>query len=178
MERMELTPTRKGALAEMAIMHRAFELGVNVYRPVAEGARADMIFELGSFLTRIQVKTGRIVKDAVIVAARSCRSKPDGTYVRETYARDEVDAVAVYCPANRRCYLIPIDVVPPSGSMSLRLAPAKNNQLKGLHSAAEYELNLGAIAQLGERRHGMAEVVGSSPTSSTPQEPRIARLFS
>ena len=25
----------------------------------------------------------------------------------------------------------------------------------------------GAIAQLGERRHGMAEVVGSSPTSST-----------
>ena len=26
---------------------------------------------------------------------------------------------------------------------------------------------LGAIAQLGERRHGMAEVVGSIPTSST-----------
>jgi hypothetical protein len=25
---------------------------------------------------------------------------------------------------------------------------------------------LGAIAQLGERRHGMAEVVGSIPTSS------------
>jgi hypothetical protein len=26
---------------------------------------------------------------------------------------------------------------------------------------------LGAIAQLGERRHGMAKAVGSSPTSST-----------
>jgi hypothetical protein len=26
---------------------------------------------------------------------------------------------------------------------------------------------LGAIAQLGERRHGMAEVEGSSPSSST-----------
>jgi hypothetical protein len=30
--------------------------------------------------------------------------------------------------------------------------------------AAQYEL--GAIAQLGERRHGMAEVEGSSPSSS------------
>ena len=32
----------------------------------------------------------------------------------------------------------------------------------------------GAIAQLGERRHGMAEVVGSSPTSSIPASPRDA----
>ncbi len=28
-------------------------------------------------------------------------------------------------------------------------------------------IRLGAIAQLGERRHGMAEVEGSSPSSST-----------
>ena len=30
---------------------------------------------------------------------------------------------------------------------------------------------LGAIAQLGERCHGMAEVVGSSPTSSIEEVP-------
>jgi PD-(D/E)XK endonuclease len=174
---VDLTPTRKGALAEMAVMHRAFELGINVYRPVAEGARADMIFEVGPYLVRIQCKTGRVVKEAIVIAARSCRSKPDGSYVRETYGRDEVDAVAAYCPANGRCYVVPIDHVPPSGSMSLRLTPAKNNQLKGLHFAAEYELDHGAIAQLGERLHGMQEVAGSSPASSTPEEPRIARLF-
>jgi hypothetical protein len=34
-------------------------------------------------------------------------------------------------------------------------------------------IRLGAIAQLGERRHGMAEVEGSSPSSSIAfREPR------
>ena|ERR1700722_17144101 len=33
--------------------------------------------------------------------------------------------------------------------------------------------HLGAIAQLGERRHGMAEVEGSSPSSSTSKEHRM-----
>jgi hypothetical protein len=173
---MELSPTRKGALAEIAVVHRAFELGVDVYRPVAEGTRADMIFGLGPWLLRVQCKMARVARDVVVVGARSCRSRPDGTYVRTTYGRDEVDAIAAYCRANDRCYLIPIDAVPPSGAVSLRLAPARNNQLKGLHFAADYEFDLGAIAQLGERCHGMAEVVGSSPTSSTSKEPRVARL--
>jgi hypothetical protein len=38
----------------------------------------------------------------------------------------------------------------------------------------------GAIAQLGERLHGMQEVVGSSPTSSTSEgpanQPLLARV--
>ncbi len=91
-----MTPTRKGALAEMAIMHRAFELGVDIYRPAAEGTRADMVFEIQGRLARIQCKTGRVVRDALVVAARSCRSKPDGTYVRKTYDPAEVDGIAVY----------------------------------------------------------------------------------
>jgi hypothetical protein len=49
--------------------------------------------------------------------------------------------------------------------MRLRLTPAANNQEAAINYAADYDF--GAIAQLGERRHGMAEVVGSSPTSST-----------
>ena len=47
--------------------------------------------------------------------------------------------------------------------------PAINHQEAAITYAADHEL--GAIAQLGERRHGMAEVVGSSPTSSTPSRP-------
>ena len=39
--------------------------------------------------------------------------------------------------------------------------------------AADY--TLGAIAQLGERRHGMAEAVGSSPTSSIAEIPHGTR---
>ena len=62
--------------------------------------------------------------------------------------------------------------------LSLRLDPAKSNQLVGLNWAHMFDFasidwsqleHLGAIAQLEERRHGMAEAVGSSPTSSTPR---------
>src|SRR5438105_7103412 len=43
-----------------------------------------------------------------------------------------------------------------------------------LHWAEDYEFvaklgQLGAVAQLGERRHGMAEVTGSIPVGSIPQ---------
>ncbi len=51
--------------------------------------------------------------------------------------------------------------------MHLRLAPARNGQRAALHWAEQY--NLGAVAQLAERRHGMAEARGSNPLSSTSQ---------
>ena len=157
-------------------MRRAFELGVDVYRPIAEGTRSDMIFEWGGLLMRIQVKTGRLSRGAIVVSAKTFRLKSSG-YVRGTYTPEEVDAIAAYCHGNRRCYLVPIDEIPASGGMHLRLNAAKNNQLKRLHFAADYELTHGAIAQLGERLSGTQEVAGSSPASSTT-EPRIARLFS
>jgi hypothetical protein len=50
--------------------------------------------------------------------------------------------------------------------MDLRLVRAGNNQRAAINFAADYELS-GAVAQLEERRHGMAEVRGSSPLSST-----------
>jgi hypothetical protein len=174
---VEWTPNQKGAIAEAAVALGATRAGIPVFKPIFEDRRYDFVFEAPTGLLRVQVKWARERRGAVLVIARTSRIVTGGRFERTTYSTDEVDAVAVYCPDTECCYFIPIFDIPASGCMSLRLTQAKNNQLKGLHSAAEYELNLGAIAQLGERRHGMAEVVGSSPTSSTPQEPRIARLF-
>ncbi len=166
-----------GAIAEAAVAAEATKLGIPVLRPVFQDLRYDFAFDLGSRLVRVQCKSVRLRRNVVDIKARTCR-RVAGGYVRGTYTSAEVDAVAAYCPDLDRCYLVPIEDFPPSGCISLRLFPAKNNQLKGLHFAAEYELDLGAIAQLGERRYGIPEVAGSSPASSTPEEPRIARLFS
>jgi hypothetical protein len=166
-----------GAAAEAAIAWEATKLGIPVLRPLFIDCRYDLVFEVSTGLLRIQCKWAPLDDDVVLVRARTCRRTATG-YDRGTYSAEDVDAIAVYAAKVDRCYLVPIEDIPASGSMSLRLKPAKNNQFKGLHSAAEYELNSGAIAQLGERLHGMQEVVGSSPTSSTSQEPRVARLFS
>ena len=88
-----------------------------------------------------------------------------GGYRTTTYSADEVDAIAIYCLELDRCYLLPIALVERRTCIHLRLAPSKNNQKMSIHWASDYEL--GAIAQLGERRAGSAKVVGSSPTSST-----------
>jgi prevent-host-death family protein len=90
---------------------------------------------------------------------------------RAGYAADEIDAVVAYCDELKRCFLIPMDVVGTQGGMWLRVDAPRNGQRAALHFAADYEL-AGAVAQLGERRHGMAEVRGSSPLSSTPQAER------
>ena len=106
--RVVLTTNQKGAIAETAILHEATKHGIVVYRPAVEGARADMIFEIGAPLVRVQCKWARLIGQIVEVRARTCRRGPNGTYVRSTYSADEVDAVAAYCPELDRCYLVPI----------------------------------------------------------------------
>src|SRR5579875_1210065 len=49
-----------------------------------------------------------------------------------------------------------------------RLTPPRNGRRSCITLAEEFSFD-GAIAQLGERLHGMQEVAGSSPASSTPR---------
>ena len=173
-----MDPNQKGAIAEAAVASSATRLGIPVLKPLFEDRRYDLVFETERGLLRVQCKWARRRRNVIDLKARTFRLVSGGGWAQSTYTADEIDAVAVYCPDVDRCYVVPVQDLPPSGCLSLRLTPAKNNQLKGLHSAAEYELSLGAIAQLGERLSGTQEVVGSSPTSSTSEEPRVARLFS
>jgi hypothetical protein len=170
-----LSSNQKGAIAETAILHEATKHGIVVYRPAVEGARADMIFEVGTRLLRIQCKWARLVGQAVEVRARTCRRGPNGTYVRGSYSAAEVDAIAAYCMANETSYLVPFSLFESQTALYLRLSPARNNQQRLVHWAEQYRL--GAIAQLGERHTGSVEVVGSSPTSSMTKPPRRAALF-
>jgi hypothetical protein len=51
-----LSTDQKGNIAEAAIIVAAVKLGVDVYRPVGEGGRYDMIFEVDDRLFRVQCK--------------------------------------------------------------------------------------------------------------------------
>ena len=156
--------TLKGAIAEAAITLEAVKLGIFVLRPLVEGRRYDLLFDVDHRLYRVQCKWARRTGAVVQVHLATCRHTPQG-YVRSTYSRDEIDGVAAYCHELKQSYWLPIDLIEGKSAISLRLSPAANGQEAAIHFAAEHPL--GAIAQLGERRHGMAEVVGSSPTSST-----------
>ena len=161
-----LTPSQKGGIAETTIVAKAVQLGIPVLRPVLEGMRYDIAFDLGDRFWRVQCKWGSLRDGVVRAHSGGCRFTPASGYVRSTYGPDEVDAIAIYCGDLDAVYVVPIVEVSSKSVVHLRIAPARNNQASLVKWAAQYEL--GAIAQLEERRHGMAEAVGSSPTSSTP----------
>ena len=101
------------------------------------------------------------------VRLRHCSHSPIRGYVRSSYGADEIDAVAAYCDDLRECFLVGIEQVAGQDWLSLTVAAPRNGQRAAVHLAADYTLS-GAIAQLGERVHGMHEVAGSSPAGSTP----------
>jgi PD-(D/E)XK endonuclease len=50
-----------------------------------------------------------------------------------------LDAQAVYCPQLHRLYAVPIEVAPRGGG-TFRVAPAANNQSRGIRWAADFEV--------------------------------------
>ncbi len=160
-----LSPSQKGAAAELAIAARAVELGAVVLRPMTEGVRYDLVFDIGGPLLRVQCKWAAVKNEVITIPTRTCRHTPRHGYRRTTYGRHEVDLIAAYCAELQQVYVLPIELAAGQTFFHLRLSPARNNQQRRVHWAVDYEL--GAIAQLGERLHGMQEVAGSSPASST-----------
>jgi hypothetical protein len=136
-----LTPGRKGAIAETAFAAHATRLGLEVYRPVAEGGRADLAVGLGGRLLRVQCKWGRRTGGVISVNLHTFRRTKDG-YVRTVYTADEVDAIGVYCAALDRCYLLPISLLDSRRGVHLRVDPSRNNQRALVNWACDYRSGL------------------------------------
>jgi prevent-host-death family protein len=84
----------------------------------------------------------------------------------DSNAKGAIAEHAVILAALDRCFLVPASLGAGRHAIQLRLTSARNGQRACINLARSFEYE-GAIAQLGERRAGSAEAVGSSPTSST-----------
>ena len=166
-----LSSDQKGSIAESAIALAAIKLHIGVLKPLSDGHRYDLVFDTGAQLVRVQCKWAVRRGDVVVVNCRSSRRSRDG-FTHSCYSREEVDLVAAYCTETERCYALSPDMFEGHAAISLRLSPARNNQLVGINWARDFEFerldwsSLGAIAQLGERDAGSVEVAGSSPAGS------------
>lgn len=153
-----MTTDQKGAIAEAAIALAAMKLGVDVYRPLGEGGRYDMILDLGAKLWRVQCKWASRRAETLVVGCESARRCADG-FIRRRYTAEEVDAIGAYSLEFDRCFLIPIARVENKPSISLRLSPCLNNQRRRINWADDFDFaatiaRQGAVAQLEERLAG------------------------
>jgi hypothetical protein len=166
----ELTTNQKGLVAETAIVHLCAMLGIGVSRPL-DDERYDLILDLRPQLLRVQCKWAVKLGDVVVVRCRRCRRGRNGL-IQRTYVEGEIDAIGAYCAELDACYLLPAKLAVGHVAIQLRVAPTRNNQQRGVNWARDYEFGAtlttvpGPIAQLGERRDGIAKAAGSSPAGS------------
>jgi hypothetical protein len=133
-----LTSDQKGAIAESAIVHAALKAGIDVYKPVREGGRYDLIFEVGPRLIRVQCKWAVRHADVIVVRCHSSRRTRDG-FRKRAYVEDEVDVVVAYCADVDRCYVVSPPVFSGGSYVQLRLTPTRNGQERGVKWAERFE---------------------------------------
>ncbi len=159
------TPPRLRSLA-------AVKLGFDVYLPITEGGRYDLIIHAGPRLLRVQCKWAGLNGDVIVLRSYSARRSVGGKLINRHYTRDEVDMFAAYSPDLDQCFLLPPELWERRRQVHLRISRTLNNQARGINWAKDFELAatlgaLGAVAQLGERQSGTLEATGSSPVGST-----------
>jgi hypothetical protein len=142
-----LSTDQKGSIAEASIAAAAIKLGIDVYKPLCDGTRCDLIFDLAGRLTRIQCKWAARYGDVLIVGCYRARRTKAGMLNR-TYTAEEVDAFVAYSLDLDRCYFLPYERFPERRNIQLRLAPSRNNQHIGINWAEAYEF-AATLARLG-----------------------------
>ena len=133
-----LSTDQKGAVAELAIAHAAAALGVGVFRPLTDGERYDLIFDLRPRLVRVQCKTAVLKASVLAVPFYSARRCRDG-FVKKFYSASEIDAVAAYNVELDRCFFIPFEEIRFRAYLQLRLDPCRNNQRIGVNWAKDFD---------------------------------------
>jgi hypothetical protein len=143
-----LTTDQKGAIAELAIAHAAAMLGVGVFKPLTDGERYDLIFDLRPQLVRVQCKWASRLGDVIVVRCRSCRRSRAGL-VHRGYTSSEIDAIAAYSGELDRCYFLPFERFDGRSAVQLRLSPSRNNQRIGVNWADDFSLEARLTPLLG-----------------------------
>lgn len=133
---MELTSKQKGNLTELQCLTAFIEQGCGVSIPYGDNSKYDFIADIDGQLLKIQVKTSSLKdENAIKFSCRTTHLNCKGV-INERYSSDEIDFFATYW--DNQCYLIPISEC--SVEKTLRFAPTKSGQTKGITFAKDYTL--------------------------------------
>ena len=102
-------PQKKGELAEIAFIHKAESLGLDVAKPYGNSNRYDLVVRSGQQFWRVQVKaTGFIAfGNYRVYAERMQRGRAI------PYTADEIDFLAVYIILEDTWFIIPVRAFTP-----------------------------------------------------------------
>ena len=131
---MKTDPKSIGERSEGQIVAAFLRAGKVVLCPLGDNQRYDLVLDEGGKFVRVQCKTGRIEKGAIVFNTRSTNWY---THEGRDY-RGQADLFAVYVPALDKVYTIPVDDVGVT-ACNLRLNPPRNGQMRGVRLAENFE---------------------------------------
>jgi PD-(D/E)XK endonuclease len=130
------TPKSIGENSEGQVLAAFLRAGEVVLLPFGDNQRYDMVLDRGGVFWRVQVRTGRLRKGAVIFSTVSTGS--DTPHRARRHYRGAADIFAIYCPEVDKVYLIRVDECG-DRMISFRVDPSRNGQAQGIRWAADYE---------------------------------------
>lgn len=119
-----------GNISEISVAKRYMELGFTVSFPFGGSERYDLVIEKAGEFKRIQVKTGHLNNGAIT----SCIKSP----TKGTSYKGDIDIFAIYCPETSLIYVIDIDKVGETSSITFRTSVGSNR--KNIKYAKDYKL--------------------------------------
>jgi hypothetical protein len=123
----------RGNAAEAGVLQACVRAGLPVYLPFGGGSPVDLVVLTPSGVpVRVQVKCGRIRGACV---AFNMHGTDHGRGPIDY--RGRADVIAAYAGEINRVFVIAVDDAP-TRMVSLRLAPARNNQRKRVRMADDY----------------------------------------
>ncbi len=129
-----------GEISEAAIIARFLQLGYVVLTPYGGNQRYDLVIEdAEGHFWRVQCKTARLEDNGTVVAFDTANHNYALKNKQWRHYREQCDYFAAFCEELNKIYLVPVDQVG-TFSVNLRLLPAKNNQVKNVRWARDYEI--------------------------------------
>ncbi len=130
----------KGEIALLKVEIRAAEQGFVVLKPTTSHRRYDIVLDCGGRFCRAQVKWAgsRSIKAAGSFLLDLRKVTRGGQRSKRFYSTDEIDAVLVYLPNLDKVIWLGPEIFHGRETLTIRTAPAKNNQTKKCLMAADY----------------------------------------
>lgn len=110
-----------------------------MFIPFGQNTPVDLLILINNCFYKVQVKTTKKIKNGCM-EFELCRTN-GFTLKKYPYTREDTDYFFLYCMENNQSYLISIDDVNDIKTLNLRLDKPKNNQIKGIKFASQYELH-------------------------------------
>lgn len=148
--------SQRGLEGHTAVLNKLVQLGFEVLLPWGEHHGYDLAYYVTSeerqfgffvyqesYLVRIQCKVAWLSNDGNYLIFNTSTVSMGGKErwkKKKTGYEGKAEYFGVYSPDTQKVYIISVSEAPPASSMRLRLHASKNNQVKNVKWAKDYEV--------------------------------------